>query len=163
MQVKDLMQPTTEVVHVDQSLLEAGIRLRRFRLPALAVVDGDEIVGLLTARTVEDETTARDDKLAEAVVRDHMSTEVAFCYGDETAEVAHEVIQEGGYSSLLVTDHAGRLCGIITLERLTDRVRPQGDQRTAAPERHRVETPGRARRGKLHRPESYSAKPIIKP
>jgi CBS domain-containing protein len=163
MQVKDLMQPTTEVVHVDQSLLEAETRLRRFRLPALAVVDGDEIVGLLTARAVENEMTARGDKLAEAMVRDHMSTEVAFCRGDETAEVALGVMQEGGYSRLLVTDDAGRLCGTITLQRLAGRVRPQGDQRTAAPERHRVETSGRAGGGKLHRPESYSVKPIIKP
>src|SRR3546814_7766478 len=53
MLAKDCMLPTTEVVHLDQSLIDAANRLRLFSLPVLPVVDGDEIVGLLTFEAVE--------------------------------------------------------------------------------------------------------------
>src|SRR3546814_10798575 len=76
MLAKDCMLPTTEVVHLDQSLIDAANRLRLFSLPVLPVVDGDEIVGLLTFEAVEARQRLSPEDLAETAVRDHMSAEV---------------------------------------------------------------------------------------
>jgi nitrogen-specific signal transduction histidine kinase len=70
MQVKNAMRPTSEVVHVDESLLDAAIRLRRGKLAAVAVVDGDEIVGLLTASAVAEKLASPDNDLGVAAVRE---------------------------------------------------------------------------------------------
>jgi CBS domain-containing protein len=158
MLAKDVMLPTTEVVHLDQSLLEAGIRLRRYRLPALPVVDGDEIVGLLTAEALEKQAAAPDNDLAETAVRDHMSAEVAFCRTDESVAAARRLIEEGGHSHLLVTDGKGRLCGLIAAHDLG--AEAAGEAESEDP--HVVKTPGRATGSRLHQPPGFSVKPVIK-
>src|SRR3546814_5150212 len=91
---KDCMLPTTEVVHLDQSLIDAANRLRLFSLPVLPVVDGDEIVGLLTIEAVEARQRLSPEDLAETAVRDHMSAEVAFCRTDESMETVRAIRSE---------------------------------------------------------------------
>jgi CBS domain-containing protein len=156
MQVKDCMLATTEVVHLDQNLRDACDRLRRFHIPALPVVDGDEIVGLLSAEAVEEMTAAPDDDLGNIAVRDHMSAEIAFCRADEPIETARSIMQDDGHDRLLVLDGKGRLCGLL----LAEDVGAGRKADTATP--HVVKTPGRAKGGKLHQPDSYSVRPIVK-
>jgi CBS domain-containing protein len=159
MLAKDVMLPTTEVVHLDQSLLDAGIRLRRFQLPALPVVDGDEIVGLLTAEALEEQAAAPDNDLAETAVRDRMSAEVAFCRNDESVAAARRLIEAGGHSHLLVIDGKGRLCGLIAAHDLD----AEAEGEAEAEDPHVVKTPGRATGSRLHQPPGFSVKPVIKP
>lgn len=156
MQAKELMQPTTEVVHLDQTLLDARNRLRSFALPALPVVDGDEIVGLLTAKAVERKAAAPDGDLANTAVRDHMSAEIAFCRPDEDIETARAIMQHGGHDRLLVIDGEGQLCGLLSAEDIGE-----GGTKSAAPG-HVVKTAGRAKGGRPHQPDTFSVKPIVK-
>src|SRR3546814_235835 len=114
MLAKDCMLPTTEVVHLDQSLIDTANRLRLFSLPVLPVVDGDEIVGLLTFEAVEARQRLSPEDLAETAVRDHMSAEVAFCRTDESMETVRAIMREGAHHHLLVLDDRGRLCGLLS-------------------------------------------------
>lgn len=158
MLARDLMVPTSEVVHLDQSLEDAANRLRRFGLPALPVVDGDEIVGVLTAEAVAEMAMSAAADLGETAVRDHMSAEVAFCRADESAQTAQAVMEQGGHPRLLVIDDKGELCGLLAAAD----AEPHGDGRRDAGESHRVTTPGRATGGPLHQPPGFSVKPVIK-
>ena len=157
MLARDIMQPTTEVVHLDQTLLDAGIRLQQARLAALPVVDGDEIVGLLTRQAIEDKVVSLDNDLANTAVRDHMSAEIAFCQDDESAETARRLMDEGGHSRLLVVDRQGRLCGIIA----AGDAGPQ-EEEGAADDEHVVKTGGRGSGSRPHQPPGFSVKPVIK-
>ncbi|HMA15607.1 MAG: CBS domain-containing protein [Bacteroidota bacterium] len=157
MLARDIMQPTTEVVHLDQTLLDAGIRLQQARLAALPVVDGDEIVGLLTRQAIEDKVVSLDNDLANTAVRDHMSAEIAFCHDDESAETARRLMDEGGHSRLLVVDRQGRLCGIIA----AGDAGPQ-EEKGAADDEHVVKTGGRGTGSRPHQPPGFSVKPVIK-
>lgn len=162
MRAKDLMYKTTEVVHVDQTLMDASIRLQRRGLPALAVVDGDEIVGLITAETMKRKSAAPDNDLAAAKVRDHMSAEIAFCHAGEDIATARAVLQEGGHDYLLVTDSDGHLCGLISAAQIDthDRNGSKGDREVAR--EHLVDSPGRATGDELHAPDTYSVDPKLK-
>lgn len=157
MLVRDIMQPTSEVVHLDQSLLDAGIRLQQAKLAALPVVDGDEIVGLLTRRAIEDKVISLDNDLANTAVRDHMSAEIAFCHDDESVETARRLMDEGGHSRLLVIDRQGRLCGIIA----AGDAGPQ-EEKGMQDEAHKVKTAGRSTGSRPHQPPDFSVKPTIK-
>jgi CBS domain-containing protein len=158
MLARDIMQPTSEVVHLDQNLLDAGIRLRQKRLSALPVVDGDEIVGLLTRQAVYEKAASPDNDLANTAVRDHMTAEIAFCQADDSAEVARRLMEEGGHSRLLVIDGKGQLCGLIVADDADEREEHEED----AGDEHVVKTPGRARGSDLHKPPSFSVKPVVK-
>jgi CBS domain-containing protein len=162
MLARDMMQPTSEVVHVDQTLMDAGIRLRRRALPALAVVDGDEIVGLLSAETVERKMAATENDLGDAKVRDHMSAEVAFCRADESLETARAVLRDGDHAYLLVTDSKGRLCGLLSAAQIDAQGDAAGTGDAAAADAHVISTPGRAKGDKPHKPGTYSVNPKLK-
>ncbi|WP_340119897.1 CBS domain-containing protein [Pelagibius sp. 7325] len=158
MQVKEFMQPTSEVVHLDQNLLDAGIRMRQYRLSALAVVDGDEIVGLLTPDDIEATASQKDNDLSRKAVRDHMSAEIAFCRPTENIETARTIMRERGFTRLLVLDDHRRLCGLVTAEDL----KRVGEEPEASASEHVVTTPGRRGGSELHQPDSYSLRPRLK-
>lgn len=158
MLVRDLMQPISEVVHLDQNLLDAGIRLREEGLAALPVVDGDEIVGILTREAIYEKAASPDNDLANTAVRDHMTAEIAVCQAEESAETARRLMEEGGHTRLLVVDREGRLCGIIAAQE-------GGEGRVGKEERldhHIVKTPGRAKGSAPHQPPNFAVRPTIK-
>jgi len=158
MLARDLMRPTTEVVHLDQNLLDAGIRLRQQRLLALPVVDGDEIVGILTREAIYEKAASPDNDLANTAVRDHMTAEIAYCQADESADTARRLMEEGGHTRLLVVDRKGQLCGIISAQEEEDFI--EGEEESD--EEHVVKSPGRATGSAPHQPPSFSVKPVIK-
>ncbi|MEQ9607888.1 MAG: CBS domain-containing protein [Kiloniellaceae bacterium] len=158
MQVKEFMQPTSEVVHLDQSLLDAGIRMRQHRLSALAVVDGDEIVGLLTSDDIEANASQKDNDLSRKAVRDHMSAEIAFCRPAESVETARTIMQERGFTRLLVLDDQGRFCGLVTAKD----IECVGEEPRASTSDHVVTTHGRRGGSEMHQPDDYSLRPRLK-
>jgi len=50
MRVSELMQPEVWQTYTDESLADAAIRMRDHGVGSLAVLDGDELVGILTER-----------------------------------------------------------------------------------------------------------------
>jgi CBS domain-containing protein len=50
MRVSELMQPEVWETYPDESLADAAIRMRDHGVGSLAVVDGDDLVGILTER-----------------------------------------------------------------------------------------------------------------
>lgn len=158
MLARDLMQPLTEVVHLDQNLLDAGIRLRQEGVAALPVVDGDEIVGILTREAIYEKAASPDNDLANTAVRDHMTAEIAFCQADESADTARHLMQEGGHTQLLVVDRKGQLCGIISAREGEGIA--EGDEESD--DDHVVKTTGRAKGSRPHQPPDFAVKPTLK-
>jgi CBS domain-containing protein len=169
--VADLMRPIDEVVHLDQDLHEAHVRMRRFQTSFLPVVDGDEIVGLLTAgdvpRNVRGDPRPEASQDRSAKVRDHLTKDIAFCYRDDDLETAQAVIRESGHRRLLVTDREHQLVGLITEERLaaaSGRRRPSGPRAAARPEveARLAKRSGRATGSRPGRIVVYAVKPKLK-
>lgn len=164
--VRDVMRAISEVVHVDEDLHEAYVRMRDFQTPFLPIADGDEIVGILTARDIYDDPRAADDGKRAAGIGDHLSKEIAFCYEDDDVETAMDVMEQSGHRRLLVTDDADQLVGLITLEMITAALRRHGLARLGgagpgAAERT-ADTAGRAKGNKPGRPRLYAIKPKLK-
>ena len=162
--VRDRMRRLEEAVHMDQDLEEAAVRMRKAQVPFLPVVDGDEIVGILSARDLDaaPQQTERGSEPARA--RDHLSGDVAYCFEDDDLETAKSVMDESGHHRLLVVDREGILVGLITLEAIAGDVPAGGAPPHAGPKagRRHVDTRGRAK-GETHgRLVSYGVKPRIK-
>ncbi len=164
--VKDLMRKINEVVHVNQTLHEAYFRMQSSDVPFLPVVDGDEIVGILTVRDIYGEPERVEKVIKPAKVRDHLSKDIAFCYEDDNVEMAREVMHESGRHRLLVTDDQQYLVGLITLETITAALREHGHRRPSVPKpettKRIADTVGHATGGEPGKPKTYAVKPKIK-
>ena len=166
MLVMDIMRPLDEIVHVDHNLHEAFVRMKILQLPFLPVVDGDEIVGILTARDIYGQRPSPRIELKRAKVRDHLSKEIAFCYETDDLYAVKEVIDRSGYHRLLVVDCHEQLVGSITLEQITAALREHGPTRSSffgSKTRQRlIEARGRAKGDTPGKPPSYAVRPRIK-
>jgi CBS domain-containing protein len=121
MKLKDIMTETVEVVAPDTSLYEAARRMRDLDVGALPVCDGDRLVGMLTDRdlTVRAVAEGRDPK--SEPVRKSMTPEIAYCFEDQTAAEAEEIMAEKQIRRLPVLNRDKRLVGIVSLGDLATR------------------------------------------
>lgn len=166
--VRDLMRMTDETVHVEHHMDEALARMRRHDLSFLPVVDGDEIVGIVSAHEVQRRSSNPENPFAgeNPTIKDYLIGEVSFCYDDDELETAIKAMIDTGHGNLIVADRDNQLVGQITLEMITDHpwspklrdliihANKLVDRQTA--------TTGRARTGESGKPPVYAAKPHIK-
>jgi CBS domain-containing protein len=112
--VRRFARPVREIIHADQEMDEAALRLSLQDHQVLPVADGDEIVGVLArselARAAEEQN--RDVRITARVM---MTTDLAFCYLDDDVTTARALMDKHGSNHLLVVDGKGVLVG--TLER----------------------------------------------
>ncbi len=111
-------RPVGEIVHADQEIDEAALRLSMQELPFLPVADGDEIVGVLTYADLARGRRARTLELAQITARVLMSGGLAFCYRDDGVTTAHALMDANGRDHLLVVDSDGGLVGMVSREDL---------------------------------------------
>lgn len=164
--VGDLMCRVDEVVHVDHDLHEASVRMRDSQAAILPVIDGDEIVGVLTARDIYGARRTGEECIETLKVRDHLSKEIAFCYEADDLETARSAMHDSGHHRLLVLDGERQLVGLITAERITSSSRERDPVRSA----HRdpmsgarlAETTVRAKGSRPGAPGVYAVRPKIK-
>jgi CBS domain-containing protein len=113
--VKQVMCRDPAVVHVDQPLVEAARRMRGGDVGALFVVDGDELVGMVTDRdlVLRGVATGRDP-LAVAVI-DVMTRHVVFCEEHCSLEEAGRLMARQQIRRLAVVDGDRELVGVLSL------------------------------------------------
>jgi CBS domain-containing protein len=124
--VGDLARPVDETLHADQEVDEAALRLSLQEIPFLPVIDGDEIVGVLTREHLAAASEAEADQSARISARTIMTSDLAFCYGDDDAATARGLMDRHGTDHLLVVDKEQALVGVLAREDL-----PDGDAKPA--------------------------------
>jgi CBS domain-containing protein len=112
-QVRDLMSPVGDMVHPDHELDEARDRLDRQDPQILPVLDGDQIVGVLSPSGIRTGLEASSCTPRQVTVRHVMSTALTFCYLDDTAETARASMDRRNVDHLLVVDEAMYLVGLL--------------------------------------------------
>ncbi len=169
--VCDIMREVVELLHPDHDLHEARRRMAASGDPMLPVVDGDEIVGVLTDNTVSRrfaglrEDPSRADSAAEAHVRDDMTASIPICRPDETLVAVAAAIEREARPGLLVIDDAGELVGIVSRTDLAaaGSLFPRTEGREAGPANvHAVKSAARARGERPGILQSYSVKPRVR-
>lgn len=113
LRVRHFTRPARELAHPDHGLGEALVRLRDQERSILPVCDGDEIVGVVTYRDLEEAQSAAARSPRRVTVRHVMSTDLAFCYPDDEARTARAMMHRHGCHHLLVVDGEKRLVGIL--------------------------------------------------
>jgi CBS domain-containing protein len=113
--VKDIMARAPEVIHVDLPLGEAAGRMKKADIGALFVVDGDELVGVITDRDlVVRGMTANVDPGSAAVI-ETMTKHVVFCHENDSIAKAADLTTRQQVRRLAVVDDARELVGVVSL------------------------------------------------
>ena len=123
MLVKNWMSKDVITVEIDESMQDAGHRLREHNINILPVMQKGKLVGIITDRDLKkaspsDATTLDMHELlfliSKIKVRDLMKTPVYTILPDHTVEEAAAILLEKRVSGLPVVDLEKRLVGIIT-------------------------------------------------
>jgi Zn-dependent protease/CBS domain-containing protein len=111
--VRDVMTPSSKLhtVSPETSIADLVERMFRERHTGYPVVDGGDLVGLIT---LDDAQAVQPVEREAFEVRDVMTTELKTIELDADAMAALESMQKEGIGRLLVTDRAGNLVGLIS-------------------------------------------------
>jgi CBS domain-containing protein len=114
MKIRDAMTPDVRMVRPDQTIREAARMMAEMDIGALPVQDNDRLVGMITDRDIAVRAVA-EGKGAETRVRDAMTSEIKYCYDDQTVEEVTRNMGEQRIRRLPVMNRDKRLVGILSL------------------------------------------------
>lgn len=116
MRLGDLVGDAPHVCGPDTTVLEAAVAMESLDLGSLAVVEGMELVGLVTERDIR--RSVAEGMSADTTVSNLMSGEPDTFDPDLDVWDAAAWIAESGYRHLPVMDDDGTLLGVVSIRDL---------------------------------------------
>ena len=116
MLVKEIMTRQVELVEPSLSLKEAADRMKTKNIGALPVGENDRLVGMLTDRDIAIRGVANGMDANQTKVRDCMTSEINYCYEDQTLEEAGKLMMVKKIRRLPVLNKNKKLVGICSLD-----------------------------------------------
>lgn len=115
MNIRDLMTPDVELADPNMTMRDAAIRMRDQDIGALPVGENDRLVGMITDRDIVARGVASDRSPGDCTVRELMSDGVYYCFDDEDAERAAEVMAERKVRRMPILNRDKRLVGVLAM------------------------------------------------
>ena len=121
MTLKEIMTSQVSTIEAGLSVHEAALEMANTDVGTLPVVDGKDIVGILTDRDITVRVVAPGLDPEETHVRDVMTPQIVCCLEDDSVEDAAALMRQNQVRRLVVLDAQGRLAGIVSLADLARR------------------------------------------
>lgn len=116
MKIEEIMTATLETIRADLTLQEAARKMRDRKIGCLAVVDAGGLIGIITDRDVCCRAVAEGIDPTHATVREFMTRDVAYCFGDqELADGAH-LMESKKIRRLAVLDREKHMLGLVSVD-----------------------------------------------
>jgi len=115
MKIRDIMTPDVVLVNPNTAVRNVAIRMRDEDVGALPVGENDRLAGMVTDRDVVVRGVAENQSPSDCTVKDVMSEGVYYCFDDEEAERAADLMTEHKVRRLPVVNRDKRLVGIVAL------------------------------------------------
>ena len=115
MNIQDIMTPSAELVDPNTPIRDAAVRMRDADVGALPVGENDRLVGMVTDRDIAMRGVAEGKPPAECTVREVMSEGVYYCYEDDDAQRAAELMAQRQVRRLPVLNRDKRLVGVVAM------------------------------------------------
>jgi CBS domain-containing protein len=118
MKVKELMTTHVESIKPDMYLRAAARKMKELGVGALPVIDGDNVVGIITDRDLACFAIAMGHDLNSAPVNKVMTKEVITCNTDQDIDEAAKIMIDNHIRRLLVLDGNNALAGFFSVDDL---------------------------------------------
>lgn len=115
MKLSEVMSRNVQVVDPDCTLEEAAQMMKDLDVGGLPVCAGQKIEGYVTDRDIVVRGLAEGEDPKTCTVSNVMSTQIHWCYEDDTTENAGNLMRERQIRRLLVMDRNKKLVGIVSL------------------------------------------------
>jgi CBS domain-containing protein len=115
MQLRDIMTTAVQLTDPAMMLKDAAVLMRDGNFGLLPVGENDRLVGTITDRDITVRAVAEGKDPGTTPVRDAMSKGIRYCFEDQTAEEAAELMSEAQIRRLPVVNRDKRLVGIVAL------------------------------------------------
>ena len=127
MKVSEVMTSDVQTVSADQTAREAASFMLRAEAGSIPVLDGDEVIGIITDRDIAVRGVA-EGRSPDTPVRDLMSDGIICAHEDDDVTDVARRMSEEQIRRLPVLDHDKRLVGIVSLGDLAPETRGEPAQ-----------------------------------
>ena len=114
MNVREAMTRDVRLAYPEQTIQEAAQLMAELDVGALPVEDSDRLVGMITDRDIAIRAVA-EGMSPDTPIREVMSSDVKYCYEDQTVEEIAQNMGDLQVRRLPVVDRNKRLVGILSL------------------------------------------------
>jgi CBS domain-containing protein len=114
MKVREAMTREVRLARPEQSIQEAAREMSELDIGALPVEENDRLVGMITDRDIAVRAIAQG-KGPDTRVREVMSTEIKYCFDDQSVEDVTKNMGDLRVRRLPVVNRDKRLVGILSL------------------------------------------------
>lgn len=115
MRVSEIMTRGVETVAPDASLQQAASAMEALGVGSLPVCEGNRLVGAITDRDIVVRAVAAGLSPVDSLVRDCMTEDIAYAFGDEEAEEVLERMKALQIRRVVILDRDKSLRGIVSL------------------------------------------------
>jgi CBS domain-containing protein len=115
MQIREIMTREPVVIGPDMVLKEAAERMRDLDSGIMPVGQNDRLVGMLTDRDITIRATAAGKDPNQTRVEEVMTPDVVYCFDDDDAVAAANIMEEHQLRQLIVLNRDKRLVGFLSL------------------------------------------------
>ncbi|WP_164014750.1 CBS domain-containing protein [Pyxidicoccus trucidator] len=118
MRIGELMTKNLETIEAAEPVRVAALRMRTCNIGSLPVMEGGQLVGMLTDRDITVRCTAMGQDPNTTSVREAMTANVITCEADATLVEAERLMEDKMVRRLVVVDGQRNPVGILSLDDL---------------------------------------------
>jgi CBS domain-containing protein len=115
MRLKDVMTKNVEVIESSATIREAAQKMKTLDVGPLPVLEGHQLVGMITDRDITVRAIAEGRDPNTTKVKEVITTEMIYGFEDQDVQEAAKLMGEKQIRRLVVLDHEQRLVGIVSL------------------------------------------------
>ncbi len=115
MKIQDVMTADVNFVAPDTPILEIARKMRDGDIGSTPVVEGEQLVGMVTDRDIVVRVIAEGGDVRSKTARDAMSPGVLYCFADQAVESVLENMGDQQIRRLPVVDREKHLVGVVSL------------------------------------------------
>jgi CBS domain-containing protein len=123
MKISEIMTSNFEMIDSTESLIEAAREMKSLDVGALPVREGTRLIGIITDRDIVVRGLAEGRNPDSTQVKDLISSEVVYCYEDDSVEDAARLMEDHQIRRLIVCKHDQTPVGIVSLGDLAVKTR----------------------------------------
>lgn len=115
MKVGDVMTSHFEMIDSTESLTQAAREMKSLDVGVLPVREGTRLIGVITDRDIVIRGLAEGRDPDSAQVKDIISSEIVYCYEDDSVEDAAHLMEDHQVRRLIVCNQDKTPVGIVSL------------------------------------------------